>query len=108
MKTLFTGCLAVVAAATFAVVAAAEAQQPAPPAAAPPPSSLVVHEWGTFTTFAGSDGVAVGFSPSNVDLPDFMYFQAGDDSKSGRLRGSGTVSMETPVIYFYPSGPMQA
>ena len=34
---------------------------------------LVVHEWGTFTSFAGSDGVNLEFRPLVTnDLPPFM------------------------------------
>src|SRR4051794_18805465 len=43
----------------------------APPAASP--ASFVVHEWGTFTGFAGSDSVHVPFN-TNIggDLPSFV------------------------------------
>ncbi|MBA4065943.1 MAG: hypothetical protein C0501_19940 [Isosphaera sp.] len=77
----------------------AVAPAPVPPPAAPP--RLVAHEWGTFTSFSGADGVAVGFSPNNTDLPQFVYFQENQLSKVNRLRVDGLVSMETPVIYFY-------
>jgi hypothetical protein len=63
---------------------------------------LIVHEWGTFTSVAGSDGQAVEWSPLGkwppaTDLPSFVenFFLA---FKAG-LRG--TIRMETPVIYFY-------
>jgi len=69
---------------------------------------LVVHEWGTFTSFSGSDGNAIGFSPNNSDLPAFVYSQGGDDSKGAKLRLAGTVSMETPVIYFYAQKEMRS
>lgn len=72
------------------------------------PSPLVVHEWGTFTSFSGSDGVNVSFYPNNDDLPNFVYLQQGpQDSKSARLTAGGTVSMETPVLYFYTDSPMK-
>src|SRR5262245_18889239 len=70
-------------------------------AADPGPTNLVVHEWGTFTSFSGSDGVPVGFTPNNVDLPSFVYYSRDELSKRGRLYRDGLVSMETPVIYFY-------
>jgi hypothetical protein len=76
----------------------------APPAGRPAeaPDRLVVHEWGTFTSFSGSDGVPLSFYPNNSDLPGFVYYQDGpEDSKAGRLAQGGTVSMETPVLYFY-------
>ena len=66
------------------------------------PARLVVHEWGTFTRFSGSDGAPVGFTPNNADLPGFIYYQEGEpNAKADRLLRDGTVSMETPVIYFY-------
>ena len=73
-------------------------------------SGLVVHEWGTFTSFSGSDGVPVGFTPNNTDLPSFVYQQEGDPEhpKAERLNADGTVSMETPVLYFYSDKEMHA
>lgn len=70
-------------------------------------STLVVHEWGTFTSFSGSDGNLVRFEPNNDDLPPFVYRQEGDgQSKRGRLSADGTISMETPVLYFYTGREM--
>ncbi len=71
---------------------------PVPPAA---PARLVAHEWGTFTSFSGADGVPVGFTPNNTDLPNFVYYATSPFTKSARLQRGGLVSMETPVIYFY-------
>src|SRR5688572_11441883 len=62
---------------------------PVPPAT---PERLVAHEWGTFTSFSGSNGVPVGFSPNNTDLPDFVYAQVNPLSKSGRLNLNGLIS----------------
>jgi hypothetical protein len=73
---------------------------------APARAGFVVHEWGTFTSFAGADGVPIGFEPDNTDLPSFIYAQPGD--KAARLRKAGIVSMETPVIYFYADQPTHA
>jgi hypothetical protein len=63
-------------------------------------SSLIVHEWGTFTSIAGADGTAVEWLPISPksDLPAFVEHLRNSDVKGG-LRG--TVRMETPVIYFY-------
>ena len=69
------------------------------PTRGPDPGSFTVHEWGTFTSIAGADGGAVGWTPLNGqdDLPCFVR----------RLRFGpkwslwGTVRMETPVLYFY-------
>ena len=69
-------------------------------------SDLIAHEWGTFTSIAGSDGRAVEWAPltgsflssSTNDLPGFVEHFSYVGFKIG-LRG--TVRMETPVIYFY-------
>jgi hypothetical protein len=62
-------------------------------------NGLVVHEWGTFTAVAGEDGRPVVWLPQAgpTDLPDFI------DRIDCRIKRSlsGTVRMETPVIYFY-------
>jgi hypothetical protein len=65
-------------------------------------ASLTAHEWGTFTSIAGSDGQAVEWSPltGSTDLPGFVEHFRNVGFKRG-LRG--TVRMETPVIYFYDS-----
>ena len=35
---------------------------------------MVVHEWGTFTSVQGGDGVQVEWNPLiKTDLPDFVY-----------------------------------
>jgi hypothetical protein len=67
---------------------------------------LVVHEWGTFSTFSGSDGKNLKFNPYDNDLPDFVHAYLSRDSKAGPQ--GGTISLETPVIYFYPERPMTA
>jgi hypothetical protein len=64
------------------------------------PDNLVAHEWGTFTSVAGEQGQQIEWLPleGQNDLPCFVerfrYIQ-------GKLALSGTVRMETPVIYFY-------
>ncbi len=74
--------------------------------AAPPASTgtsdstgLTVHEWGTFTSIAGADGAAAEWLPQAgpSDLPCFV--ERNRFNIKGRL--SGTVRMETPVLYFY-------
>jgi hypothetical protein len=79
--------------------AAAATAAPVPPA--PAPARLIAHEWGTFTSFSGSNGVPVAFTPRNDDLPGFVYYQGNPNSKAGRFSYGGLVSMETPVVYFY-------
>ncbi len=73
--------------------------------------NYVAHEWGTFTSVQGADGVQLSWNPLvTSDLPDFVH----NWPKSGRtnidLARVALVSkatamslqrMETPVIYFY-------
>jgi len=85
-----------------AVLGALTASQLSLPAAGAEPARLIAHEWGTFTSFSGSDGVPAHFSPNYTDLPAFVYTQAGPpNTKVRRLERDGAISMETPVVYFY-------
>jgi hypothetical protein len=61
---------------------------------------LVAHEWGTFTSIAGNSGAAVEWFPWAVpsDLPQFVEHL---ESRNLKLNLSGTIRMETPVLYFY-------
>jgi hypothetical protein len=61
---------------------------------------LTAHEWGTFTSVAGKDGLAIKWSAlrGSADLPSFVEHLNGAQFKAG-LRGK--VRMETPVLYFY-------
>lgn len=94
----------------------------------PSQADVTVHEWGTFTSVAGQNGLSLEWRPlaETSDLPSFVY------SFSGAPRGlrhgsrcrkcnhfycvqqkignqlyctkaslSATVRMETPVLYFY-------
>src|SRR5207245_3851299 len=77
----------------------------------PVASGLVVHEWGTFTSIAGKDGIALEWRPLNgpPDLPKFVHtIQEGDaglrNAPKADLRA--TERMETPVIYFYSNNEM--
>ena len=76
-------------------------------------ASLVVHEWGTFTSVAGRDGSKLVWRPLTFesDLPSFVY----SVDKGSTWRGlryplkSGMavkVRMETPVVYFYSEEEM--
>lgn len=67
---------------------------------------LVVHEWGTFTSIAGKDGVALEWRPLNgsAELPKFVHtMQDGLGLRHVRTKADLTalVRMETPVLYFY-------
>jgi hypothetical protein len=82
-----------IAAAVLGVMlgAAAAAKDPSKP-------GFVVHEWGTFSTFSGSDGAYLKFYPNDGDLPAFVYNRH-RDVKGGLP--DAFVSLETPVTYFY-------
>lgn len=65
---------------------------------------LIVHEWGTFTTFSGSNGVHLDFRPlRDNDLPGFVMNRATQSGHVwfGKARIRTRVRMETPVTYFY-------
>src|SRR5438552_17577481 len=77
------------------------------PAALTSPRSgpLVVHEWGTFVSMEGSDGLALeGLHHDEEDLPAFVHSRGKDQLRLHATRSK----METPVLYFYPSGPQSA
>jgi len=72
---------------------------------------LVAHEWGTFTSVQGADGIQFEWNPLSVsELPRFVYNRMRPEgdvtadqlavlSLKGRLQARQR--METPVIYFY-------
>ncbi len=72
---------------------------------------FVAHEWGTFTSVQGTDGVQLEWNPLiTAELPKFVYDlnrPSGDPRRQlGSLSGSKSAfrtlqRMETPVIYFY-------
>lgn len=71
---------------------------------------FIVHEWGTFTTFSGSDGVFLDFqhlAASQSDLPDYVLDRLSSSKNIAIRRGfsksrlRARVRMETPVTYFY-------
>ncbi|HKP86266.1 MAG TPA: hypothetical protein VJZ26_09225 [Blastocatellia bacterium] len=76
---------------------------------ATPSNSLIIHEWGTFTSIAGKDGAAVEWHPLNgpSDLPGFVYALGGNTGGGFRHGYNCTkcqvaqIRMETPVLYFY-------
>lgn len=78
------------------------------------PAGLIVHEWGTFTSIAGKEGVAIDWRPLNEasDLPKFVYTETsgGGFRRTYQDPGKGQlarVRMETPVIYFYTDREME-
>jgi hypothetical protein len=65
-------------------------------------SPLVVHEWGTFLSVQGSDGVTLGgMVDSEEVLPPFVQTR----SISAWKRALMFQKMETPVTYFYTDRP---
>jgi hypothetical protein len=74
---------------------------------ASPPGKLVVHEWGTFTSFAGSDGVNLEFRPLVTnDLPPFIQTLASHFvGLFTKQQVYALQRMETPVTYFYTDVP---
>ena len=78
----------------------------------PAGNRLVAHEWGTFTSIAGKDGVALEWRPLNgpSDLPKFVHTIGEADGLRHNSRGkrsvTASVRMETPVIYFYSGKEM--
>ena len=80
-------------------------------AASPGGGDYVAHEWGTFTSVQGADGIQLEWNPFVIsDLPKFVYDRNRPhaNAKVGNLAlppvklGFTTLQrMETPVIYFY-------
>jgi len=74
-------------------------------AAAGPPKNkenLVVHEWGTFLSVQGADGVTLGgMVDSEEALPTFVR----ERDLGGYSRAKMYQKMETPVTYFYTDRP---
>jgi hypothetical protein len=79
-------------------------------AASPGGGDYVAHEWGTFTSVQGADGLQLEWNPLIVsDLPKFVYdrnrphagVKAGQAVPPVKLGFTTLQRMETPVIYFY-------
>ena len=76
-----------------------------------PDDPLIVHEWGTFTSMQGSDGVVLeGMQHEEERLPHFVYSRTEVRECPFRKYGykglevpveNVTQKMETPVIYFH-------
>jgi hypothetical protein len=71
-------------------------------AAVPGPGELIVHEWGTFLSVQGSDGVTLGgMVDSDEQLPPFVESRSISTWERCMMREK----METPVTYFYTDRP---
>jgi hypothetical protein len=92
---------------------------PAPPAPVGGTNGkFIVHEWGTFTGFAGSDGVHLPFGIAiGSELPSFVLTRREQAVRQGLAKefwfdagkGGGVLAlqrMETPVVYFYTDKPL--
>src|SRR3989441_8742260 len=71
---------------------------------------FVAHEWGTFTSVQGGDGVLLDWRPlESSRLPKFVYDwqnpglnrRAAGNLAFGKIGMLTLQRMETPVIYFY-------
>jgi hypothetical protein len=76
-------------------------------------ANYTVHEWGTFTSVSGSDGVLLpGLQQEEEPLPFFVHSHEGMGPYfvKGWIRPlhNVTIKMETPVIYFYTEQPFEA
>jgi len=76
---------------------------------------FTLHEWGTFTSVSGSDGVLLpGLQLEEEPLPGFVGSHDGMSSLGQFNKGwrrpltNVTIKMETPVIYFYTDQPFTA
>jgi hypothetical protein len=83
--------------------------------AATPPAkeNYVAHEWGTFTSVQGADGIQLEWNPFTVtELPKFVYTVFNPTGRQqkvvlpvfqmpGKSSFLARQRMETPVIYFY-------
>lgn len=86
------------------------------PAAAEVPAPLHVHEWGTFTSMVGSDGVVLeGLQHEEERLPEFVHELASLQASVAQSGGYAlkfpatrvTQKMETPVVYFHTDVPRE-
>lgn len=85
-----------------------------------PAGKYSAHEWGTFTSIQGSDGVPIAWNPFvKSDLPGFVYsrrhpfpdavlakHRRGFELMELKNSGAWLQRMETPVIYFHAEQPM--
>jgi hypothetical protein len=81
--------------------------------ASPPDREFVAHEWGTFTSVQGADGIQLEWNPLILtDLPEFVYnrnIRQGGFASGYRFvdiagKGARRASADGPVIYFYSAG----
>ena len=106
MTTGATGCAIFARMKTSLLPLAVLLSTLAPVFAAPNDLAFVSHEWGTFTSVQGADGVQMDWNPLTVsELPRFVYERnrvlAGKPVLAFKTGLVCRQRMETPVIYFY-------
>jgi hypothetical protein len=104
-------------ASVLLLAAAGTAQQEGPQEGqqgpqAPPPAPYVAHEWGTFTSMVGEQGIALeGLHHEEEALPRFVHdlnrITEFEQTRTKLPASRVTQKMETPVIYFYSDAPMR-
>ena len=68
-----------------------------PGSPAPPPEKLVVHEWGTFLTVQGSDGVTLGgMVDSEESLPGFVMERTESAQERSQTRSRSSMRRRYP------------
>ncbi len=80
--------------------------------------TLVVHEWGTFTSLQDESGAAIGgINTDDEPVPQFVHRISSElllrpsqlppmlSKGVPRCHGDITMRLETPVIYFHPASP---
>lgn len=74
------------------------------------PAKFAAHEWGTFTSVQGADGIQMEWNPFvAAELPNFVYDRNRPNHEGnrgqaifwGKTAFVARQRMETPVIYFY-------
>jgi hypothetical protein len=85
------------------------------PSAARSSETLIVHEWGTFTSFQDADGATIpGINVDDEPVPAFVHRMPGSPIRRAgaypahwsqgapSCHADVTLRLETPVLYFYP------
>jgi hypothetical protein len=104
---LVTGCIALGLILAPALLVGFDTQESLVDNRAASADKLIVHEWGTFTSFAGSNGVNLEYRPLVTnDLPYFVHSMlSGYVNPWAKEEVVAQQRMETPVIYFYTDVP---
>ncbi|HEX6813080.1 MAG TPA: hypothetical protein VF384_15760 [Planctomycetota bacterium] len=107
MNTAFRILLDLTLLAVHDVLLAQETPKPQPP-----PANYVAHEWGTFTSMAGTDGLVLdGLHREEEALPKFVHdllkIDAFATTDCKMPASCVTQKMETPVVYFYSDEPLR-